>query len=293
MAVARRWWLAAGGVVLFAIIAAGLVLAMGWVLLPVHTPGTTAVQLTVISRTGPVAGGSLEVLAATSVDDLRTLTFVAFGPNEDGCRPSGCWTSVTVDNPSLLIALSAPAPCRDSLLSADLGPGSLLTIHEAMGVWQCPPGAGTLAQGTYWLLAVPIQALPSKILTVDVDSTSPALVRPVGGEPLNAAVGSTTVDLRSPVPAPADRVTSTADLRAAVETARRDMQSRLPFNRTAFTGLALRRWPKSDLGCGTGANESDLAWGSLIVFRAETSTNVLGYEYHERAGRTVFCRETP
>jgi hypothetical protein len=204
VAVVKRWWLAAAGVVLLAIVAAGVVLGAGWVLLPVHTPGTTAVPLTVVSRTGPLAGGTAAILAATSVDDLLALTFAASVSSEANCRVSKCWSSVTIARPSLLIALSTPAPCRKSVLSADVGPGALLTIHEAVGPWECPPGAGTLAIPSYWLLAVPLEDLPSKVLSVSFDATSPALGRlpPVGGEPLNLASGSTTVDLRPPLPTP-------------------------------------------------------------------------------------------
>ena len=288
---AKRWWLAATGVALLALITAGVVLATGMILLPVHTTGSKAVSLTVVSRTGPIAGGSVDILAATSVDDLRALTFAAVAQNEDICRPAGCWSSVTVARPSLLIALSAPAPCRKSALNADVGPGALLTIHEVVGGSECPIGARTLAVPSYWLLAVPLDVLPRKVLTVAFDATAAGLVQAVGGQPLNLASGSTTVDLRPPVPSQAERVTSTAELRAAVETARRDAYSRLGGSRLSFIGLALRRWPKVDLGCGSGQSDVDLAWGSLMVFRVDTSTNVLAYEYHELAGRTVLCGE--
>ena len=271
MAIVRRWWPAAAVVVLLAIIAAGVVLAMGWVLLPVHTPGTKAVPLTVVSRTGPIAGGSVEVLAATSIDDLLALTFAGPGSNEANCQVEKCWSSVTLVRPSLLIALSAPAPCRKSLLSADVGPGALLTIHEAVGAWECPIGARTLAVPSYWLLAVSLQDLPSKVVTVTADAT-------------DGPVGSTTADLRPPVPNQADHVTNVQELRSALDTAQRDAFLRPGNPRNRLTGLALRRWPRSDLGCGSASSDTDLAWGSLVV--------VGPYEYHELAGRTVLCGTT-
>lgn len=288
---AKRWGLAAAAVALLALITAAVVLATGVILLPVHTPGSKPVSLTVISRSGPLAGGPVDILAATSVEDLRSLTFAAHGPNEDICRTSECWSSITIAHPSLLIALSAPAPCRKSALNADVGPGALLTIHEVVGGWECPVGAGTLAVPSYWLLAVPLDVLPPNVLTVAFDATAGGFVRGLGGQPLNLASGSTTIDLRLPMPRQGDPVTSTAELRAAVQSARRDAQRRLGNNRLTLIGLALRRWPKGDLGCGSGQSGADLVWGSLLVFRVDTSTNVLAYEYHQLQGRTVFCRE--
>src|SRR6202022_563610 len=85
----RRWWLAAAGVVLFAIIAFNVAQAIGVILLPAHTPGTKAVPLTVVSRyPGPHAGLRVEILAATSIDDLRSLAFAAGVANGDTCGTS-------------------------------------------------------------------------------------------------------------------------------------------------------------------------------------------------------------
>jgi hypothetical protein len=211
--VARRWWLAGTGVVLLALVTAGVVLATGLILLPVHTPGSKPVSLTVVSRTGPDAGGSRAILAATSLDDLRALTAAAVARNQDICQPARCWSSVTIAHPSLLIALSAPAPCRKSALNADVGPGALLTIHEVVGGWECPVGAGTLAVPSYWLLSVPLDGLPRTVLTVAFEAGAAGLVGPGAGQPLNLASGSTTVDLGPPA-----------------------------------VGLALRRWPKAGAG---------------------------------------------
>lgn len=263
--------LAAAGVVLFAIVVAGVALAAGWVLLPVHTPGTKAVSLTVVSRTGPIAGSSVEVLAATSTDDLLAMTFAIQGSNQDSCRTEKCWSSVKLDRPSLLIALSAPAPCHKSVLSADVGPGALLTIHEAVGALECPIGALTLAVPSYWLLAVPLQDLPSKVVTVTADAT-------------DGAVGSTTADLRPPVPTQASHVANVQELRSALQASQRDAYLRPGNPRNRLTGLALRRWPSSDLGCGAASSAADLAWGSLVVIGP--------YQYHELAGRTVLCGTT-
>jgi hypothetical protein len=286
----RRWWLAATGVVLFAIIAFNVAQATGVILLPAHTPGTKAVPLTVVSRDpGPTAGLRVEILAATSIDDLWSLAFAAGGLNEDTCH--GCWSSITLARPSLLIALSTPAPCRKSVLSADLGPGPHLTIHVVVGGWECGGGAGALAAPIYWLLAVPLDGLPSTVLTVAVDSKlSVLIIGPAGGQPLYSVASSTTVDLRPLLPKPADGVPSTAELRSAIQQAQRNAESR-SGNGPRLIDLALRRWPRADLGCGSGANETELAWGSLIVLRADTPRNAPAYEYHELAGRTVFCRD--
>ncbi len=288
----RRWWLATTGVVLFSIIAFGVAQATGVSLLPAHTPGSKAVPLAVVSRTGPMAGLRVEILAATSVDDLRSLAFAAGGPNENTCvRLPECWSSITLARPSLLIALSTPAPCRKSVLSADLGPGAHLTVHVVVGGWECPGGAGALTAPIYWLLAVPLEGLPPTVLTVAVDSKlSVLMIGPHGGQPLYSVASSTTVDLRPPLPKQADGVPSTAELRSAVQQAQRNAESR-PGNSPRLIDLALRRWPRSDLGCGSSGNETDLVWGSLIVFRADTPTNAAAYEYHELAGRTVFCRD--
>src|ERR1700704_1053423 len=91
MTVTRRWWLAATGVLL-AIIAAGIVLATGVILLPVHTSGSTAVPLTVISRSGPgspIVGGSLKILAATSVDDVQGTGHDRYGIRSQPVQLSG------------------------------------------------------------------------------------------------------------------------------------------------------------------------------------------------------------
>ena len=288
----RRWWLAATGVVLFAIIAFNVAQATGVILLAAHTPGTKAMPLTVVSRyPGPNAGLRVEILAATSIDDLRSLAFAAGGLDENTCqRSQGCWSSITLARPSLLIALSTPAPCRQSVLSADLGPGAHLTIHVVVGGWECGGGAGALAVPIYWLLAVPLDGLPASVLTVAVDSKlSVLIISPAGGQPLYSVASSTTVDLRRPLPKQADGVPSTAELRSAVQLALRDAGSR-SGNNPHLIDLALRRWPRADLGCGAGANESDLAWGSLMVFRSDSPTNTTAYEYREIAGRTVFCR---
>lgn len=280
------------GVVLLAIIAFNAAQASGLLLLPAHTPGTKSVPLTVVWRyPGPNAGLRVEILAATSIADLRSLAFAAGGLSEDTCqRFQGCWSSITLARPSLLIALSTPAACRKSVLSADLGPGARLTIHVVVGGWECPGGAGTLTAPIYWLLAVPLHGLPSTVLTVAVDSKlSVLIIGPRGGQPLYSVASSTTVDLRPPMPKQADGVPSTAELRSAVQQAQRDSVSR-SGNNPRLIDLALRRWPRADLGCGSGANDSDLAWGSLMVFRADTPTNASAYEYRELAGRTVFCR---
>jgi hypothetical protein len=291
--VPRRWWLATSGVVLLAIIAFGAARATGVILLPAHTPGTKAVPLTVVSRyPGPFAGLRVEILAATSVDDLRSLAVAAGSLHEDTCqRYQGCWSSITLARPSLLIALSTPAPCRRSVLSADLGPGALLTIHVVVGPWECPGGAGALAAPIYWLLEVPLDGLPSTVLTVAVDSIrSFLIIGPQGGQPLYSVASSTTVDLRPPLPKHADGVPSTTELRSAVQQAQRDADSRSSHS-PRLIDLALRRWPGDELGCGSGADASNLAWGSLLVFRADTPTDAVAYEYHELAGRTAFCRE--
>lgn len=293
MTVPRRWWLAATGVVLLAIIAFNVAQATGLILLPAHTPGTKAVPLTVVRRyPGPNAGLRVEILAATSIDDLRSLAFAAGGLNEDTCQSSkACWSSITLARPSLLIALSTPAPCRKSVLSADLGSGAHLTIHVVVGGWECPGGAGALAAPIYWLLTVPLDWLPSTVLTVAVDSKlSVLIIGPRGGQPLYSVASSTTVDLRPPLPKQADGVPSTAELRSALQQAQRDSVLR-SGNNPRLIDLALHRWPRADLGCGSGGNDKDLGWGSLLVFRADSPTNAVAYEYHELAGRTVFCRE--
>jgi hypothetical protein len=289
----RRWWLAPAGVVLFAVIAFNVAQAAGVILLPAHTPGTKAVPLTVVWRyPGPNAGLRVEILAATSIDDLRSLALAAGGLNEDTCQSSqACWSSITLARPSLLIALSTPAPCRKSVLSADLGPGAHLTIHIVVGGWECPGGAGTLTAPIYWLLAVPLDGLPSTVLTVAVDSKlSVLIIGPGGGEPLYSVSSSTTVDLRPPLPKPADGVPSAAELRSAVQQAQLDADSRAGHS-PRLIDLALRRWPRADLGCGSATSDNDLAWGSLIVLRADTPTNAPAHEYHELGGRTVSCRD--
>ena len=287
----RRWLLAVIGVAAVVLIAAGVVLATGVIFLPLHTQGSKALALTVVSRTGPIA--AYDILAATSVNDLGALAVAANRGNEHGCDPPGCWSSVTVAHPSLLIALSGPDLCHKSVLSADLDPGARLTIHEVVGGLTCPIGYLALPAPSYWLLAVPLEALPSTILSVAADGTAAGLLGAVGGHPTKVGIRPTTVDLRPPVPGQADGVTSTTELRTAVQTAERDAQSRAGGGRVGIVGLALRRWPKTDLGCGSGQSDVDLAWGSLLLFRVDTSTKVPVYEYHELAGRTIFCRETP
>jgi hypothetical protein len=286
--VARRRWLAATGVVLLAIIA--VVLATGVIFLPVHTPGSKPLALTVVSRTGPIAAPDVDILAATSVADLRALAVAANLGNQHVCDPPGCWSSVTVAQPSLLIALQGGDLCHKSVLSADLDSVAHLTIHEVLGGLTCPIGNLALPAPSYWLLAVPLEALPSTILSVAADSTAAGFLGAVGGHPLNRGGRPTTVDLRPPVPGQADSVTSTAELRAAVQTGQRDAELRAQGGYPTIIGLALRRWPKADLGCGSDTNDTDLAWGSLMVFRADTPTNAAAYEYHELQGRTVFCR---
>jgi hypothetical protein len=283
--VPRRWLLAATGVVLLAIIA--VVLATGVIFLPVHTPGSKPLALTVVSRTGPIAARDVDILAATSVADLRALAVAANLENQHVCDPPGCWSSVTVAQPSLLIALQGGDLCHKSVLSADLDSVAHLTIHEVLGGLTCPIGNLALPAPSYWLLAVPLEALPSTILSVAADSTAAGFLGAVGGHPLNRGGRPTTVDLRPPLPKQADGVPSTAELRSAIEQAQRDSVSR-SGNNPQLIDLALRRWPHADLGCGS--DTTDLAWGSLMVFRADTATNAVAYEYHELQGRTVFCR---
>ena len=160
-----------------------------------------------------------------------------------------------------------------------------------MGGWECAGGAGALTTPIYWLLAVPLDRLPSTVLTVAVDSKlSVLIIGPAGGQPLYSVASSTTVDLRPPLPKPADGVPSAAELRSAMQQAQLDADS-CAGHSPRLIDLALRRWPRADLGCGSRANETDLAWGSLIVLRADTPTNAPAYEYHELAGRTAFCRD--
>jgi hypothetical protein len=193
-AVSRRWILGIAAAVLAAVVAATALIATGQVLLPVHTPGSKSVPLTVITRHGPVAGSRVDILAAPSMPDLNALVVASSPPTL--CPGNTCWPQVVVGQPSLFIALPAPALCRKTALNADVGPGKVLTIHLVVGAWECPPGAGARPAPYFWLLSVPISALPKDVITVRLDSSTRIVGFGVGGEPLDLPTGQTIVDLR-------------------------------------------------------------------------------------------------
>jgi hypothetical protein len=190
-----RWLLLGLPTILFAAVLGGIIgVWSGQILLTVQTPGSQSVRLTVASRDGPLDARNIEILASPSLAELSALV-VSTGGDTNACGQDNCWPHVSPSQRSLFIALEAPVPCRKSALSAEVGPGKLLTIQLAVGAWVCPPGAGTLAVPNFWLLTVPIDALPRGRLAVSLNSSTHVLGA-VGGEPLDLPSGETLVELR-------------------------------------------------------------------------------------------------
>jgi hypothetical protein len=251
-------------------------IAGGFVLLPYHSPGSKSVSLTVAARTGPGASGDT-ILVAPSLNELTTLVEALRGPQP--CPRGTCWPGTTVSDSSLLIAMPTPAPCRESVLSADLSPGNVLQVHVVAGRWECPPGGGALAAPTFWLLTVPGDALPSKALTVVVDERDPGL------PPQSSIRWTTIVDLRPPGQPSSGAITS-EELQSTIGAARRDEEGRQQFGGRILE-LGLFRWHPGAAMCTTPTDDAtDESWGSFVVIADYTTA----LEYHSLGGATVFCR---
>jgi hypothetical protein len=276
--VTRRRWLAAA-VVATAVLLVGVgAIAGGWLLLPYNSPGSRPVTLTVVSRTGPRTPGDA-ILASPSLGDLTKLANAL--DNIDLCPDGTCWPGPSVPPSSLLIALPRPAPCRRSVLNADLSAGGVLEVHVVVGPWECSPGSNAITVPNFWLLAVPLDALRSKALAVVVDDRPPIIDLRAGY--LNT--WTTIVDLRLPDPT-SGGVISEAELRSAMDASRLDAESRGYFGGRILE-LGLFRWqPGASVCAATTGSVSDESWGSFIV-RADSKTAV---EYHSVGGATVFCR---
>jgi hypothetical protein len=286
------------GIVLVLALGGGAALSLGYLVLPYHAPGSKAVELTAVSERGPVAdkGG---VLAAQSIVDLTTLaTAVTRFPGM--CSAVTCWPDASVPRSSLLIAVpttlvpgdakverqTVPVLCFRYALSADLSSGNALEVQIVVGAYECGPGSLTLAEPTYWLLAVPLDELPMSALPVFVYVRSQRLW---AGPDRNAPVLRTAVDLRRPLQN-ADGTVTAAAVKSTVDAARRDAEQQRHASFTSIVGLGLFRWPGGDSLCATPSGDptSD-TWGSFVTL-TDYSTS---FDYRSNGAQTVFCGSHP
>jgi hypothetical protein len=291
----RRWlasWLVA--IVLVVVLGALAGFAVGYFVLPYYSPGSKSVELTVISQSGPYAdnGG---ILAAPSLVDLTTLATGATRRPER-CSVATCWPNASVPKSSLLIALPTPVPCFRHALSADVSTGNALEIQIVAGASECPPGALALAPPSYWLLAVPLDGLPTKAISVVVFTRNLPLWSDADR---NSPVLSTMVDLRRPMGIAGGAITAT-DVRATIDAARRDAEQQRHSGFTGIVGLGLFRWPAGEsLSAGSSARSGSCAappddpsgevWGSFVTLHDYKTT----FDYRSEGGATVFCGSHP
>ncbi len=292
----RRWvasWLVA--LVLVVVLGAAGALALGYFVLPYYSPGSKAVELSVISQGGPPAdrGG---ILAAPSLVDLTSLATAATRLPAR-CSAATCWPDAAVPKSSLLIALQTPVPCFRYALSADVNTRNALEIHVVAGASDCGPGALALGLPTYWLLAIPLNALPRSAMSVLVYMRTHYL----GADPdRNSPVLSTMVDLRRPVQTANGSVTATG-VKSTIDAASRDAQQQRHAGFTAIVGLGLFRWPAGESLCTSPLGDaSGEVWGSFVTLTDfPTSPWLAGdlhgtsFDYRSDGVETVFCGSHP
>jgi hypothetical protein len=291
----RRWlasWL--GAIVLVAVLGALAAFALGYFVLPYYSPGSKAVELSVISQGGPIAdkGG---ILAAPSLVDLTTLATAAARRPEQSCSAATCWPDATVPKSSLLIALPTPVPCFRHAISADVNTRSELELQIVSGASDCPPGSMALAPGSYWLLAVPLDALPKKAVSVVVYRRS----RQIGAEPdRSSRVLSTMVDLRQALQI-ADGLVTAASVKSAIDAARNDAQQQRHAGYTNIVGLGLFRRPPGKSPCDSPLGDaSGEVWGSFVTLTDFPSGPWLAgaftsFDYRSDGVETLFCGSHP
>ena len=244
---------------------------------------------TVLSHTGPVAGGvqggnAIEVVSAATLPDLRAMVSGlgdTLAPNE--CQqplPSEaaeCWDSVKPPAHSLFLAMNLYRPCNTSHISAALK-RQTLTFTTTFQSDSCPPGSGTSPQPALSLVAIPLNRLPAGTLTIILIQDG-------------RQVGRTWVDLSSganSLPTPSRRFSEIQDALQAAHSA------------VAAKHLALQpveigeeHWNDESLGCpqaGTQSSPADI-WGYVIGMGASKGSPSM--EFHWGVGRLVPCAVTP
>jgi hypothetical protein len=292
----RRWlasWLVA--IVLIVVLGAVGAFALGYFVLPYYSPGSKAVELSVISQGGPPAdkGG---ILAAPSLVDLTKLATAATRLPVK-CSAATCWPDAAVPNSSLLIALPTPVPCFRHAISADMNTRNALEIQVVAGASDCGPGALALAEPTYWLVAVPLSVLPKSAMSVFVYLRSHV----VGADPdRNSPLLSTMVDLRRPAQTADGSVTATG-VKSTIDAASRDAQQQRHAGFTAIVGLGLFRWPARESLCTSPLGDaSGEVWGSFVTLTDIPSSPWLegrpygtSFDYRSDGVETLFCGSHP
>ena len=143
-------------------------------------PGDTSLPFTVVSRDGPRARPP-QVFAAITLPQLKSQVAAANPPACQADAAALCWVSANPAPRTLLIAIYIPAGCtKGQLAGAILKSGGFLMLQVNLRNVDCPPGAGAQPAPILTLVSVPLDRLPTGVLTVQVRYVGDSVI---GGPP--------------------------------------------------------------------------------------------------------------
>jgi hypothetical protein len=219
----------------------------------------------VLSGEGPNGAYIPSLIAGHSVAELKA---ILHGLPVRFHDPDG-WDSHR-EKGRIFLSLSAGF-CRSvTNARATLDSADSVTIgYDSKGV--CGPGIGTAAIPRLWLLSIPADRLPAKVLSFHF-----------AGESREAMV-----DLRRPPPA-ADPATLASAAQMAVNAALGAIGS---TRQLAVLELDLMRWPDGSLGCGppSASAPSQPVLGFAVVVNKAPDAAPRPDEFHWAAGTLVDC----
>ncbi len=263
---------------------------------PWHSSEGTTIPFTILAKKGPPDPGTLSILAATSLNDLRTL-FVGIDPRTEPCQVDAggvaygemCWRSITEPSSSLLVALLTYGVCQQTKsVDGELSNRSTLTFTAVNG-GQCAFGRGTAPEPQFWLIAIPLKSLPEDLLTIHIKRRMEgAFTRRILLE------SKTLVDLRPPFVPASDGASRVNEIHRAISEAVADAKARTGQAAT-LKEFGTRKWPVANLCAPHSSGETtELIPGYFIVLQAENRGGPNGkqepmIEYHSAGGRTIYC----
>jgi hypothetical protein len=257
---------------------------------------TNSVPITIVDKDGPgVVGGDtyqdrnlISIFAAGSYDDLKALVY---GSGDGLLEYDLCDQASTtnrgcprVPGKSLLLLVPGQTGCGiQTDITQAVVSGSTLTIGAVTRSTFCFSigGRGTSAKDRFWLVAVPLEKLPAKLLTV-VFSDEITKAR-------NTTEVRTVADLRGPASLGGKTITArVAEVRAAIAAVKVDAASR-GLGSLQLTGLAIESWSDRSLGCPHQGETYDRASSSGLVVTLGNAQEGPSREYHWAPDTIVYC----
>jgi hypothetical protein len=133
------------------------------------------------------------VFAATALTPLKRL-IAADHPACQGDALAICWPNDIPPSGTLLIAVYVPAGCDQGRVTgaSKASGGRVLTLQVSVRNLQCPRGAGTQPAPLFSLVSVPLDQLPTGVLTVRVHYLGTLTIGPLAQQPLDAQTTAQT-----------------------------------------------------------------------------------------------------